>query len=114
MFVAPPAEAGGFAFARLDRDRGLAGVAGERVAGGERARQSPISASICAAVMKLLGSLNSDRKTAPSGWARTAVAICRSSVLICVLSVLSVARGRARAVGERSSLPRRRALVARA
>ncbi len=29
-----PAEAGGFAFAGLDRDRGLAGVGGERVAGG--------------------------------------------------------------------------------
>ena len=32
--VAAPAEAGGLAFAGLDRDRGLAGVAGERVAGG--------------------------------------------------------------------------------
>ena len=32
--VAAPAEARGLAFAGLDRDRGLAGVAGERVAGG--------------------------------------------------------------------------------
>ena len=32
--VAAPAEAGGFAFAGLDRDRGLAGVGGERVTGG--------------------------------------------------------------------------------
>ena len=32
--VAAPAEAGGLALAGLDRDRGLAGVAGERVAGG--------------------------------------------------------------------------------
>src|SRR5450755_3448365 len=31
--VAGPAEAGGFAFAGLDRDGGLAGVGGERVAG---------------------------------------------------------------------------------
>ena len=32
--VAGPAEAGGSAFAGLDRDSGLAGVGGERVAGG--------------------------------------------------------------------------------
>ena len=31
--VARPAEAGGLAFAGLDRDGGLAGVGGERVAG---------------------------------------------------------------------------------
>lgn len=80
-----------FAFAGLDCDRGLAGASGKRIAGRERARQSPIAYSSLAAVITLLGSSNSERKISPSGCSRTAVGIWRSSCLIWATSGLSAA-----------------------
>ena len=89
--VARPAEAGDFAFAGLDRDGGLAGVAGERVAGGVAGAAVADLRQQRRGGQTLLGSRNSERKISPSGCSRSAGAICRSSCLISAASGLSVA-----------------------
>jgi hypothetical protein len=70
----------------------IAGDHSTRRARGSDARSpAPISANSSAAQITLLGFLNSDRKMAPSGCSRMAVAICRSNCLICSLITLIVA-----------------------
>ena len=69
--VARPAEARDLALTGFDRDGGLAGVAGERVAGRvARAAVADLGQQL-AAVTTLSGSLNSERKISPSGCARS-------------------------------------------
>jgi hypothetical protein len=71
----------GFAFAGLDRDGGLAGVAGERITGWEA------GAAVADLKQQLGGGdhavLEKHRKIWPSGCSRIKVAIWRSSPLIC-------------------------------
>ena len=97
--VARPAEAGRFAFAGLDRDRGLAGVGGERVAGWvTRGAVTDLRQHLRGAD-HAAGSLNSERKISPSGCSLMAVAIWRWSCLICATIGLIVATRPAPAAG---------------
>jgi hypothetical protein len=80
--VAGPPEGGVFGFAGCDGERALAGVSGERGVGGERSRQSPISASKVAAHSHESGAMNSDRKVGPSGCSSSACRISMVSSLI--------------------------------
>ena len=72
--VAASTRSSGFALAGLDRDSGLAGIPGERVAGRVARPAVTDLREQPAAVITLSGPLNSDRKIAPSGCSRSAVA----------------------------------------
>src|SRR5439155_16482088 len=91
LFVAGPAEAGDFLFARLDGDRGLAGDRFERAAGGVAFSAVADLGEQFSGGDDGLGSRKSERKMWPSVWASRAPAIWLVRSLICSTSGLSAA-----------------------